>query len=391
MKQEIYINAIQSFSSLGTNAEEVWNSYLSSETLIKAKEIGGKNVFVNALSEKQIIEIQEFKKNNPTYENLDATVIYAIICARKTLEKTNWDTLEFGVNIASSRGATQLFEAHYQEFLTSNLTPVLSSPSTTLGNISSWVGQDLQTNGVQFSHSITCSSALHAVLNGVAWLQSNMANHFLVGGSEAALTPFTIAQMQALKLYSKETLPYPCKALDFTKKSNTLVLGEGAVIAALSKEKTKNTVAKISGIGFATESLKNAVSLSQEGICLEKSMRMALLNHSLESIDAIIMHAPGTKQGDTSEYQAVQKIFGNNLPLLTSNKWKIGHTFGASGLFSMELAVLMLKNQCFIDVPYINMNNSMIYNPLENKPLNKILINAVGFGGNAVSVLVEKD
>ena len=391
MKQEIYINAIQSFSSLGTNAEEVWNSYLSSETLIKAKEIGGKNVFVNALSEKQIIEIQEFKKNNPTYENLDATVIYAIISARKTLKKTNWDTLEFGVNIASSRGATQLFEAHYREFLTSNLTPVLSSPNTTLGNISSWVGQDLQTNGVQFSHSITCSSALHAVLNGVAWLRGNMASHFLVGGSEAALTPFTIAQMQALKLYSKETLPYPCKALDFTKKSNTLVLGEGAVIAALSKEKTKNTVAKISGIGFATESLKNAVSLSPDGICLEKSMRMALQNHCLESIDAIIMHAPGTKQGDNSEYQAVQKIFGNNLPLLTSNKWKIGHTFGASGLFSMELAVLMLKNQCFIDVPYINMNNSMIYNPLENKPLNKILINAVGFGGNAVSVLVEKD
>ena len=261
----------------------------------------------------------------------------------------------------------------------------MSSPSTTLGNISSWVGQDLQSNGVQFSHSITCSSALHAVLNAVAWLQSNMASHFLVGGSEAALTPFTIAQMQALKLYSKETFPYPCKSLDFSKKNNTLVLGEGAVMAALSKEKTKNTIAKISGIGFATEPLKNAVSLSDDGICLEKSMQMAMQNHTLESIDVIIMHAPGTKQGDKSEYQAVQKIFGSNLPLLTSNKWKIGHTFGASGLFSVEMAVLILQYQYFIDVPFIQLNKNI------DRPLRKILINAVGFGGNAVSVLVERD
>jgi 3-oxoacyl-(acyl-carrier-protein) synthase len=38
-----------------------------------------------------------------------------------------------------------------------------------LGNISSWVAHDLQSSGPEISHSITCSTALHAVLNGVAW------------------------------------------------------------------------------------------------------------------------------------------------------------------------------------------------------------------------------
>ncbi|MFY7811960.1 MAG: beta-ketoacyl synthase N-terminal-like domain-containing protein, partial [Flavobacterium sp.] len=376
--QEIYINAVQSFSSLGNNTFEVWSSYLSKKSFIKSKEIDGKNILVNAIDTTQIIEIEQLIKENSKYKNLDATVLFAIISARKTIDKANWTTQDFGINIASSRGATQLFEAHYQEFIHENQTPVLSSPSTTLGNISSWVGQDLQSRGVHFSHSITCSSALHAVLNGVAWLQSNMATHFLVGGSEAALTPFTIAQMQALKLYSKETLPYPCRSLDFKKKNNTLVLGEGAVMAALSKEKTKNTVVKISGVGFATEILKNAVSLSSEGICLEKSMRMALQNHDLKSIDAIVMHAPGTIQGDNSEYHAIEKIFQSNLPLVTSNKWKIGHTFGASGLFSLEMALLMIQNQYFIEVPFVNINT------IKKEKLNIILINAVGFGCNAV-------
>jgi 3-oxoacyl-[acyl-carrier-protein] synthase II len=93
------------------------------------------------------------------------------------------------------------------------------------------------------------------------------------------------------------------------------------------------------------------------------------------------MHAPGTIQGDSTEFEAIKVIFGNNLPMLTSNKWKVGHTFATSGLLSIELAILMLQNQQIIESPFYKNSNS--------KKLKKILVNAVGFGGNAVSVLVE--
>jgi len=96
------------------------------------------------------------------------------------------------------------------------------------------------------------------------------------------------------------------------------------------------------------------------------------------------MHAPGTLKGDTSEFNAIQKVFGNNLPLLTSNKWKIGHSFGASGALSMELAILMLKHQKFIPVPFTTLNADI------KKPLQTILVNAVGFGGNAVTIKIQK-
>jgi 3-oxoacyl-(acyl-carrier-protein) synthase len=75
-------------------------------------------------------------------------------------------------------------------------------------------------------------------------------------------------------------------------------------------------------------------------------------------------------------------VFGNKLPLLTSNKWKVGHTFATSGLLSIELAILMLQNQHFIETPFYKNQNT-------TKKLNRILVNAVGFGGNAVSVLIE--
>ena len=116
---------------------------------------------------------------------------------------------------------------------TPNPISTLSSPTTTLGNISSWVAHDLQTKGPEISHSITCSTALHALINGVAWLKSGMANKFLVGGSEAPLTPFTIAQMKAMRIYAKGNSDYPCRAMDLQKKQNTMVLGEAASIACL--------------------------------------------------------------------------------------------------------------------------------------------------------------
>ncbi len=75
-------------------------------------------------------------------------------------------------------------------------------------------------------------------------------------------------------------------------------------------------------------------------------------------------------------------LFGENLPAMTSNKWKIGHTFGASGVLSLELAVLMLQHQEFIPVPFSSISKSP-------KRLKNILVNAVGFGGNAVSILIN--
>jgi 3-oxoacyl-(acyl-carrier-protein) synthase len=243
------------------------------------------------------------------------------------------------------------------------------------------VSHDLQTDGPEISHSITCSTGLHALLNGIAWLQSGMCNQFLVGASEAPLTPFTLSQMTALKVYSNEDIALANRCLDFEKSSNTMVLGEAASCLSLSIFSEK-AIAKITGIGFATEILSSSTSISTEAECFQKSMKMAIGTNSLEDVDAIVMHAPGTIQGDKTEFEAIKKVFGNKLPLLTSNKWKVGHTFATSGLLSVELAILMLQNQHFIETPFYKNQNT-------TKKLNRILVNAVGFGGNAVSVLIE--
>ncbi|MDO6808370.1 beta-ketoacyl synthase N-terminal-like domain-containing protein [Zobellia galactanivorans] len=391
-EQPISITAIGSISPLGKTSGETWASYLKDSHLFEQKDFGETKEWAAPLSKDSKEEIEQLRNSDNKYKSLDDSVLFALYASRDAIAKAGWKTGDdFGVNIGSSRGATALFEKYHQEFLENNRTATLSSPTTTLGNISSWVAHDLKTKGPEISHSITCSTALHAVLNGVAWLRSGMANKFLVGGSEAPLTPFTIAQMKALKIYSQYREEnasegnggFPSRALDFEKEKSTMILGEGASVICLEKGLTEKTLAVIEGVGYATEPLRHNISISTDAECFQASMKMALGKIHPDEVDAIVMHAPGTVKGDISEYKAIEKVFCNNLPFLTTNKWKVGHTFGASGALSIELAVLMLQEQQLIKVPFVT-------NASAPGKLRKILVNAVGFGGNAVSILLSR-
>ncbi|WP_420323050.1 beta-ketoacyl synthase N-terminal-like domain-containing protein [Flagellimonas sp.] len=384
MKEPISITALSSISALGSTSEEVWSSYLDENHFLSEINIGNQKVWASELPNDIKSSLTELQNSDSKYTALDETVLFAIYSARKAVEKAGWNGSDnFGINIGSSRGATSLFEQYHEEFLKTGKSSTLSSPTTTLGNISSWVAHDLKTKGPEISHSITCSTALHAMLNGIAWIQSGMTDKFLVGGSEAPLTPFTIAQMQALKIYSTQTGKFPCKALDPKKKRNTMVLGEGAGIACLEKGKVPNALGLIEGIGYATEPLEHNISISTDAQCFQDSMKMALEAIDPVDVDVVVMHAPGTVKGDLSEVSAIEKVFCNKSPFLTTNKWKVGHTFGASGILSIEMALLMLQNQTYVQTPFLKQN-------VEKRPIRKVMVNAVGFGGNAVSILLSK-
>jgi 3-oxoacyl-(acyl-carrier-protein) synthase len=413
LSQIISIISLASISPLGNNPKTIWEHYKNKNHCFTDHFLDHKNTLVAKLDDQSNDLIEALKQSDSKYKSLDKSVLYAMLASRQAIQNAGWDKNDvFGINIGSSRGATDLFEKHYRDYLATGKAQTLASPTTTLGNIASWVAHDLQSSGPEISHSITCSTALHALLNGVAWLRAGMTDKFLVGGSEAPLTDFTIAQMRALKIYSNfdsrhtehdalrqaqrdntvcqselvEDLltknNYPCRALDLEKTQNTLILGEGAAVCCLEMGKKENALAYVEGIGYATEILEHNISISAEATCFQKSMRMALKDTNLSEVDVIVMHAPGTKAGDVTEFKAIQKVFTSTLPMLTTNKWKMGHTFGASGMLSIEMAILMLQHQEFIGVPFVQEQNP-------RKQIRKVLVNAVGFGGNAVSVLLS--
>ena len=134
MNQPISITAISSISPLGFQSESIWKNYKSNRHFFS--EINGD--LVAQLSEDAKHGISELRNANSKYKKLDDSVLFGIYTARNAVQQAGWKSQDnFGINVGSSRGATQLFETYFEDFLDKNKAQTLSSPTTTLGNISS--------------------------------------------------------------------------------------------------------------------------------------------------------------------------------------------------------------------------------------------------------------
>jgi 3-oxoacyl-(acyl-carrier-protein) synthase len=396
----ITITGMGSISSLGYSSDEVWQAYLLRESFLKSEPFDNENFSVARLSKASEDILKALRIEEAAHRYLDRTVLMAMHCAREAVEQAGWTRSDIGyrtgVNIGSSRGATALLEELHAAYLRnpSNRIFPLTSPMTTLGNISSSVARDIGAAGPEISHSVTCSTALHAVFNGIAWMKAGFADRFIVGGAEAPLTGFTVAQMKALRIYTNDSdAEYPSRPCSSERPPvSTMALGEGAALFAMEKitdEELGDSKDRVLGIvdsfGYGLEAPETATSISEEGAALASAMNMALDNMASHNpVDLVILHAPGTIKGDCSELNAIKSVFGSELPILASNKWFIGHTFGASAALSLEYALLMLDNDDYAEFPYpVVFKNS-------RRPIRKIMINAAGFGGNAASLIVSK-
>lgn len=325
------------------------------------------------------------------YPTFDPTIHLALLATRQlALDQYKHINNRWGCNIGSARGATHTWEERHQHFLLHQSVPSDTSPLTTAGSIASKVLAFLAIppDSVAFDHSATCNSSAVAIANGYAWLKADMCDVFLAGGAEMPLTPFTLAQMQALRIYSnQDEYPY-CKPFN-QKRENTFVLGSGAGLLILTRQEQKPhaEAVEIEAIGFASEIPPSLTGLSADAKHIQSALRSALrlLPDDDRHIDLIIPHAPGTAKGDHAEYQAYQAIF-DELPFILPTKHLTGHTFGASTAINIALAVNIFEGIIPSYPVY-----ELFFNQKEfpNK-IRRIAVVSAGFGGMAMVMILKK-
>jgi 3-oxoacyl-(acyl-carrier-protein) synthase len=319
----------------------------------------------------------------------DRVVRMAIVAARAAELDAGWSdrSVPCAVIIGSARGATETLEEAHRGFVTEGTVSPLTSPFTTGGLLSSAVANDLGVVGPTSSLSMTCGSGLFAVATAASYLLTGFARRAIAGGAEAPLTPFTIAQMKALRIYSGDVRGgYPCRPCS-TEGGNTLVLGEGAALFALelaSEGAATVGLPRILSVGFGRENGGTLTGTSREGYGFETAMRGALRG-TRGAVDGVVLHAPGTSLGDSAELAAIGRVFENALPYCVSIKHTTGHTFGAAGSLGI-VAARAVAGGAQIAVPYPSR--------LQGRPpgaMRRFLVNAAGFGGNVVSMLIDME
>ena len=365
----IYINGRGSISAAGNTAAESYEAFRSRQPTWSVHPATGLPVY--SIPQLPLhTGIAAFARKR----GADRATVLSLHAAEQAVKQANWEGENFAILVGCSRGPTGNWEAQYDYFRQRGAAMTKASPRTTLGGIGFALADYFNTASVATGMSVTCSSGFHALLHGVALLRSGMVDKVLVGGAEAPITTFTLRQMQAMRIYAaipEAPHQHACRPLMHgTYPSSGMALGEGAAFVCLSKQPADYTVA---GLGFARERTKSATGISPEGAGLYAAMKAALTEADVAYADAIV-HDPGTERGGKAEQHALGRLFGHpeiNEADAMSNKHLTGHTFGASGPLGLDFALSLLEAN---------------YRP--EHPV--LLVNATGFGGNAVSVVVRK-
>ena len=232
--------------------------------------------------------------------------------------------------------------------------------------------------------STACSSAANAIIFGARLLKTGRADIVIAGGTEA-LSRFHLNGFNSLMILDENH----CRPFDDTRAG--LNLGEGAAFVVLESEEMacKRGVIPhvfLTGYGNACDAFhQTASSENGEGAYLAMKEAMEMAHLAPTDIQYINAHGTGTPNNDQSESVSIQRLFGDNLPLISSTKSFTGHTTSASGSIEAVICILAMQNH-FVPAnlgwKYQMTNGITPTLGVENIVLEHVLCNSFGFGGN---------
>lgn len=326
----------------------------------------------------------------------DRAALLGVLSSTEAFSRAGWqhgDPASIGVIMGSSRGAVATYEEALLTYLQGKVLPTQTSPVTTMGSFATAVSETLGLSGEAVDCSMTCSSGLVAIRHAMMGITGGYYEKVLCGGAESALTPFTAAQMQPLGISGSGEEGPPCQPCSIDGRHNRMCLGEGAGVVALEGVGALRAGdVCILGSGIGREAAPSYTGVSPQGEAILLATTKALADAGARygigknDISFVLPHAPGTKKGDAAEARALEEAFEGRIPPLFSTKWLTGHTFGAAGILSLELALHLIAGGRVLTSPYRSYLST--HDSLNLSLPRTGLVVGAGFGGIATVLVV---
>ena len=257
-------------------------------------------------------------------------------------------------------------------------------------SVSMYLQKRYSMNGIINSINTACSSSANAIMYGAMLIKNGFAKRAIVGGTDS-LAKFTINGFNALHILSAD------KCTPFDENRKGLNLGEGAAFLVLEKEEDingKKVYAELSGY-CNTNDAYHPSSLSEQGdgpfLSMQGALQLAKLTPG--EINFINAHGTGTENNDEVESRAMIRLF-DNPPAFASTKANIGHTLGAAGAIEAVYSILSLMHQdIYPNLHFKNTIRATGLTPVQEykkMPVNHVMSNSFGFGGNCSSLIFSK-
>jgi 3-oxoacyl-[acyl-carrier-protein] synthase II len=272
-------------------------------------------------------------------------------------------------------------------------------PNATAGVVAMQLGW----TGPNLCVATACAAGAHAIGEGVRLIRDGTADVVMAGGTEAAVTPLTIAAFARMGALSARNDAPERASRPFDADRDGFVIGEGAgcvVLEPLERARARGATiyGEVAGYGRNADAY-HITAPSPGGAGAAVCMQLALDDAALEpsAIGHVNAHGTSTPLNDAAEAEAVRKVFGDSPPVVTSTKGVTGHLIGAAGAVEAVAALLSVRDG--IVPPTANLEklgddielDVVAGSPREVGP-KPAISNSFGFGGhNACLVLAAAD
>ena len=341
---------------------------------------------------------------------MDPFIQYACAASRIALEDAGLDLSKTdadraGVLIGTGIGGIEIFEKQclvLQKRGVAGINPFfipMLIPNMASGHVSIMFGA----RGPSGCSVTACATATTSIGDSFRIIQHGDAEVMIAGGTEAPITPLSIAGFCAMKALStrNEEPEKACRPFDLDRDG--FVMGEGSGVLILEElehalDRGAKIYAELIGFGSSSDAF-HIVQPDPEGDGAARALRAALLEAGIQAgqLDYMNAHGTGTHFNDMVEAKALKRVLGDDRDNLavTSTKSATGHMLGAAGAVELIVTVLTMQNNMIapninLDTPDPDCDLDFVRVEPREKQIVYAASESLGFGGHNAVLVIKK-
>ena len=408
-QRRVVVTGMGMISPIGHSVEASWKAAVAGESGIKLNESFDTSDFAVKISGSvRDFDISPYM-NPKEARRIDEFIQLGIAAASQAiqdagLESHPSDADRIGVAIGSGIGGINTIESTHSTLQKVGLRRVspFFVPGVVINMISGNVSIEYGFKGPNIAVVTACTTGTHNIGFGARMIQYGDADVMVVGGSEAATSPITVAGFASMRALSARNDEPEKASRPWDQDRDGFVLGEGAGVLVLEEyERAKARGAQIYGevLGFGMSAdAFHITGPAENGEGGAAAMRNALNDAGLnpEEVGYLNAHGTSTPLGDVAETKGVKSIFGEDTKLMVSStKSMIGHLLGAAGAVEAIFTIKALQEQ--VIAPTINLDNpgegcdlDYVPNEARDADFTAAASNSFGFGGTNGTLVFGK-
>jgi 3-oxoacyl-[acyl-carrier-protein] synthase II len=327
---------------------------------------------------------------------------YALAAARMALEDSGLDPLrrqDAGVAIGTMFGPVQTSVEYMREYVEkgASLAPPQLFAESVANAPGSHVAIEFDLRGFNLTFTQRESSALAAATYAASQIAKGTLPTALIGGVEE-INEMVFSVLCRLRALAHETAEVDEASRPFDRRRNGTVMGEGsAVLVAESASSAAARGARVhawlSGFGIGRDTTATISDWGTGAAKIARVMAAAIDDAGIQpgAIDAVWASANSSRRGDAVEAEALQMLFGRDMPPVAATKGYFGE-YAGGGSIHLAAAVMAMADQelprscgCDLPEPPIPVTGQHLAIPIRN-----MLVNSVSSGGGVICAVLSR-